>query len=140
VSLLTAEVRAVLDGPYLGHLVTVNADGSPQVSIVWIGLVGDEIQIGHFSEHLKVRNVRRDPRVALSVETGVVNDRGLHEYLVVHGDAYVTEGGALELLRALAKVYLGPDVVYREGEVSPPGWITHIRPTRIHGVGAFLEA
>ena len=59
--------RAVLDGPGLAHLVTIEPDGRPQVSIVWVGLDGDEIVAGHLPEHCKIRNMRRDPRVALSV-------------------------------------------------------------------------
>jgi PPOX class probable F420-dependent enzyme len=61
-------VRSVLESGALAHLVTLEPDGRPQVSIVWIGLDGDEIVAGHLPEHRKIRNMRRDPRVALSVE------------------------------------------------------------------------
>ena len=94
-------VRTVLDGPGLAHLVTIEPDGRPQVSIVWVGLDGDEIVAGHLPEHRKIRNMRRDPRVALSVEAGTRNQLGLDEYLVVHGRARITEGGAAELLQRL---------------------------------------
>jgi hypothetical protein len=67
---LPDSVRTVLESPALAHLVTLNPDGSPQVSIVWVGLDGDEIVAGHLPEHRKVRNVRRDSRVALSIEAG----------------------------------------------------------------------
>ena len=53
--------RALLESPALAHLVTLNPDGSPQVSIVWVGLDGDEIVAGHLREHRKVRNIRNDP-------------------------------------------------------------------------------
>src|SRR5437763_11615148 len=94
--------RRVLEGRALAHLVILEPDGRPQVSIVWVGLEGDEIIAAHLPEHRKIRNVRRDPRVALSVETSKRNELGLNEYLVVHGRAYVTEGGAPELLQQLA--------------------------------------
>ena len=71
--------RAVLDGPGLAHLVTIEPDGRPQVSIVWVGLDGDEILAGHLPEHRKIRNMRRDPRVALSVEAGTRDQLGLDE-------------------------------------------------------------
>jgi PPOX class probable F420-dependent enzyme len=77
---LPDSARAVLESPALAHLVTVNPDGSPQVSIVWVGLDGDEIVAGHLPEHRKVRNIRNDRRVALSVETGKRNAIGLNEY------------------------------------------------------------
>ena len=76
--------RAVLEGPALAHLVTLEPDGRPQVSIVWIGLDGDELVAGHLPEHRKVRNIRQDPRVALSIEAGTRNEMGLDEYIVIH--------------------------------------------------------
>src|SRR5437868_9844189 len=126
--------RTVLDGPGLAHLVTLEADGRPQVSIVWVGLDGDEIVAGHLPEHRKIRNIRRDGRVALSVEAGTRNEIGLDEYLVVHGHARVTEGGAPELLQRLAHVYLGPDVTFQPMYDQPQGDITHITVERIDGV------
>ena len=74
--------RAVLEGPALAHLVTLEPDGRPQISIVWIGLDGDELVAAHLPEHRKIRNIRRDPRVALSVEAGTHNEMGLAEYVV----------------------------------------------------------
>src|SRR5512132_111479 len=107
---LPDSARAVLESPALAHLVTLNPDGSPQVSIVWVGLDGDEIVAGHLPEHRKVRNIRNDSRVALSIETGQRNAMGLTEYLVIYGTARITEGGAAELLQKLAHTYLGPGV------------------------------
>jgi PPOX class probable F420-dependent enzyme len=63
---LPDSARAVLESPALAHLVTLNPDGSPQVSVVWVGREGDEIVAGHLPEHRKVRNIRNDSRVALS--------------------------------------------------------------------------
>lgn len=127
--------RAVLEGPALAHLVTLEPDGRPQISIVWIGLDGDELVAGHLPEHRKIRNIRRDPRVALSVEAGTRNEMGLDEYIVIHGRARVTEGGAAALLQELAKTYLGPDVRFPPVDDPPPGFITHITVERVGGVG-----
>ena len=133
---LPPKVRAVLESNALAHFVTVNPDGSPQVAVIWVGLDGDEIVAGHlFEKQQKLRNIRRNPRVALSFETGVLPENGLAEYLVIHGEAYITEGGAPELLQRLAHVYLGPDVVFPNFDDPPPGVITHIRVTKIGGVG-----
>lgn len=132
---LPDNVKAILESPALAHLVTLEPDGSPQVSIIWVGLDGDEIVAGHLAERRKVRNIRRDPRVVVSFETDTVNERGLLEYLVLHGTAHITEGGAPELLQRLAHVYLGPDVVFPPPEVAQPGFITHITVDRIGGVG-----
>jgi PPOX class probable F420-dependent enzyme len=135
VAALPESARAVLDSRALAHLVTLEPNGRPQVSIVWVGLDGDEIVAGHLLEHRKIRNMRTDPRVALSVEAGTRNRMGLDEYLVVHGRARITEGGAAALLQQLASVYLGPDVKFPPMDDPPPGYITHIAVERIGGVG-----
>jgi PPOX class probable F420-dependent enzyme len=138
-SALNAAARDAITAGHPAHLVTVNADGSPQVSVVWVGLDGDDIVSGHLGDRLKLRNVRRDPRVVLSMATGVVNEYGLAEYLVVRGDARVTDGDAAALLQRLAHVYLGPDVVFPPGEDHPPGFILRIAPTKVSGVGPWAE-
>jgi PPOX class probable F420-dependent enzyme len=134
-SVLNDAARAVIAGGRLTHLVTLNPDGSPQVSVVWIGLDGEEIVTGHLGDRQKLRNVRRDPRVALSLETGVVNEMGLGEYLVVRGAGRVTDGDAAGLLQRLAHVYLGPGVTFPPGSDHPPGLILRIRPEHVGGVG-----
>ena len=131
--------RAVLEGPVLAHLVTLEPDGRPQVSIVWIGLDGDELVAAHLPEHRKVRNIRRDPRVALSIEAGTRNEIGLDEYIVIHGSARVTEGGAPELLQRLARTYIGPDVKFPPMDNPPAGYITHITVDRVGGVGPWAR-
>ena len=132
---LPDSARAVLESPSLAHLVTLNPDGSLQVTIVWVGLDGDEIVAAHLPEHRKVRNIRNDPHVALSIETDKRNTMGLNEYLVIYGTARITEGGAADLLQKLAHTYLGPDVRFPPMDNPPPGFITHITVDRISGVG-----
>jgi PPOX class probable F420-dependent enzyme len=139
-SVLPDSARAVLESDALAHLVTVNRDGSPQVSVVWVGLDGDDIVSGHLFEQQKLRNVRRDPRVALTLETQVTNPQGLREYLVVHGRAAVEEGGGRELLRALARTYLGPAVEFPRMPDPPPGFRLRIAVERIGGIGPWAEA
>ena len=139
-SALPESARELIESGALAHLVTLNRDGSPQVSCVWVGVDGDELVSGHLPEHQKIRNIRRDPRVAISFEGTRIHPPGLKEYLVVHGRANVTEGGAAELLQRLAHVYLGPDVKFPPMADPPPGYITHIQVERIGGVGPWTEA
>jgi PPOX class probable F420-dependent enzyme len=129
------EAREVLESDRLAHLVTLNPDGSPQVSCVWVGLEGDEIVSGHLGTWQKVRNIERDPRVALSIEAKETNELGLQEYLVVHGGARIQEGGAPELLQKLARTYIGPDAVFPPMSDPPPGFVMRITAERIGGVG-----
>jgi PPOX class probable F420-dependent enzyme len=62
-------VRALIATGPNAHLTTLNADGSPEVTVVWVGIDNDELVIGHMGVWHKVKNVRRDPRVALSMLT-----------------------------------------------------------------------
>jgi PPOX class probable F420-dependent enzyme len=132
---LPESAREVLTSAALAHLVTIAGDGSPQVSCIWVGLDGDEIVSAHLRDQQKLRNVERDPRVALSVEGTVVQAPGLKQYLVVHGRARVEAGGAPKLLQELAHVYLGPDVRFPPIDDPPPGFVMRITPERIGGVG-----
>ncbi len=132
---LSDEARAALLAGRLAHLVTVNADGSPQLSAVWVGLDGDEIVCAHLGQGRKVANIARDPRVALSVEAEGRSDIGLAHYLIVHGTARVTDGGGPELLQQLAGTYLGPGVRFPPYPDPPPGHVIRITPQRVGGVG-----
>jgi len=131
--------RVLLESNALAHLVTLNPDGSPQVTIVWVGLEGDEIVAAHLHKQQKVRNILRDGRVTLSIETNNLNPMGLMEYLVIYGQARIEEGGAPELLQKLAHVYLGPDVKFPPMPDPPAGYITRITVERIAGVGPWRE-
>ena len=137
---LPESARRVLESDGLAHLVTISPDGAPQVAIVWVGLEGDDIVSAHLLEQQKLRNVRRDPRVALSVEAPGTNALGLRYYLVVHGRATIEEGGAPELLQELAHTYLGPDVTFPPMPDPPPGFRLRISVDRIGGVGPWAES
>jgi PPOX class probable F420-dependent enzyme len=132
---LHPEARKLLESDGLATMVTLNPDGSPQVSCVWVGLDGDEIVSGHLPRNQKVRNVERDARVAISIEGAGLSDMGLREYLVVRGNARIQEGGAAELLQRLAHVYLGPDVKFPPMDDPPAGYVIRTTPESLGGVG-----
>lgn len=133
---LNDEVRAFLATAPLAHVVTLNTDGSPQVSVVWIGIEGNEIVSGHMTDNRKLRNVRRDSRVAISFQPAdIPPGTFLADYLVVHGHGRVTEGGAGDLLQRLGKVYVGPDFDFPAPPGAGPGWVLRVRPDRVLGHG-----
>lgn len=132
---LPEAARALLESDAVAHVITVDEDGGPQVTLAWVGLEGDEIVLATMPEQRKLRNLRRDPRIVLSVQSTTRNEWGLLEYLVVYGSARVTEGGAAEMLQRLAHTYIGPDVVFPNMPDPPPGFVTRITPERIGGVG-----
>jgi PPOX class probable F420-dependent enzyme len=132
---LHPEARELIESDRLGHMVTLNPDGSPQVTCVWVGLDGDEIVSAHLGRYQKVKNVERDPRVAISIEGDEVADNGLLKYLVIRGSARIEEGGGPELLQRLAHTYLGPDVTYPPMPDPPPGYVIRVTPQRLSGNG-----
>jgi PPOX class probable F420-dependent enzyme len=122
-------------------LVTINADGSPQVSVVWMALEstpdGDELVSAHLAEYNKTRNVRRDPRVALTILAAQQPGK-LRDYLSVTGTARIVEGGAPELLKKLAKVMLGSDEHFPPPN-APEGMLTRVRIDKIGGSGPWVS-
>ncbi|MDT5241686.1 MAG: hypothetical protein QOD97_3884, partial [Mycobacterium sp.] len=107
---LDDSARALIGRGADATLVTINPDGSPQVSVVWVALQstpdGDELVSAHLSEYQKTRNIRREPRVALTI-LGPASPGQQTQYLSVAGTARIVEGGAPELLTELAEVMLG---------------------------------
>ena len=136
--LIPDEAREILESDALAHLVTVNPDGSPQVSCVWVGLEDDEVAFASLGPRRKLDNIRRDPRVTLSLEGSTVSALGLKEYLVVYGRARIEPGGGPELLQRLAHVYLGPDVKFPPMEDPPPGVVVRIAVDRLGGHGPWM--
>ena len=84
--------------------------------------------IGTLNNQPKLRNLRRDPRITLSFDSPDRTPYGLNEYLVIRGRARLTEGGAADLLQRLARIYLGPDVVFPGIADPPPGFVVRIAP------------
>jgi PPOX class probable F420-dependent enzyme len=131
---LSPELRELVDSAPMAHLSTVNADGSPQVSVVWVGRDGDDLVSGHMAWYAKLRNIARDPRVALSFLAPHVPGGFLHPYAVLHARATVVESDeAWDLLNGLAKRYMAPDAQFPAPR--GPGYIVRYCVERVGGVG-----
>jgi PPOX class probable F420-dependent enzyme len=134
---LDDSARAFIGSGADATLVTLNADGSPQVSLVWVALQstpdGDELVSAHLAEYVKTRNVRRDPRVALTI---VSKDHPGEQtpYLSIYGAARITDGGAPELLTELAEAMLGSSEHFPPPN-APAGLLTRIRIDKVSGYG-----
>ena len=133
--LIPEPARAVIESDALAQLVTIGADGSPQISVVWVGLDGDDIVFASLGPRVKLDNIARDPRVSLSMQGTGTNPMGLREYLVVHGTARIVEGGGPELLQRLAQTYMGPGTRFPPMDDPPPGVVVRIAAERLGGVG-----
>src|SRR5260370_41962480 len=98
---MTESIRELIAKAPFAHLTTLNSMGGPQVTVVWVGIENDEFVIGHLHlpTYQKVKNIRRDPRVGLSLLSDTTNAQRLREYLVVYGNARATASGAFDLLQ-----------------------------------------
>ena len=132
---LSDAAHELLASPAVATVATLNPDGSPHMSVAWVGVDDGEIVFGTLDDQRKLRNLRLDPRIALTVQSDRVNRWGLREYLVIDGSAKVTEGGAANLLQRLAHTYIGPDAVFPAMPDPPPGFVTRVRVERVSGVG-----
>jgi PPOX class probable F420-dependent enzyme len=98
---------------------------------------GDELVSAHLAEYQKTRNIRRDPRVAVTILSS--EHRGQQTpYLAITGTARVVEGGAPELLKKLAKTMLGSDEHFPPPN-SPPGLLTRVRIEKVGGMGPWAS-
>lgn len=137
---LPSNLRDLIESGPMAHLSTINADGSPQVSVVWIGLEGDDIVSGHLGYYAKLRNIERDPRVALSFDAPRVPGVLMNEYAVLQGRATIEPRedawDLLDRLDRLGKVYQAPDAEFPAPRT--PGWVLRYSVERITGVGPWV--
>lgn len=89
---IPAPAEALLGSSALAHVVTRSPSGAPQVSVVWCGLRGDRVLFCTEADTAKVRNLRRDPSVVLSIEDEVRNRSGAQQHLVLYGQASIIDG------------------------------------------------
>jgi len=135
---LPPELRELIESGPLAHLSTINADGSPQVSVVWIGLDGDDIVSGHMQRYAKVSNIERDSRVVLSFTAPRQRDVVLNPYAVLRARAVVEPSDAAwDLLDRLVKVYMAPDAEFPAPR--GPGYIVRYSVERVGGVGPWAS-
>jgi PPOX class probable F420-dependent enzyme len=122
------EAKHLFENKDFAHVATLNADGSPQVSAVWIGLDGDLVTFNTAEGRLKTKNVARDGRVAISV----VNQENPYENLIIQGKVVeLAHDGADDDIDALAKRYLDADSYpfRQDGEVRV---IVKIEPEKVN--------
>jgi len=133
-SALPQELRELIESGPMAHLSTINPDGAPQVSVIWIGLDGDDLVSGHMGRWVKLRNIERDPRVVLSFDAPRTPGVFLNPYAVVRARATIEPSDeAWDLLDRLAKVYISPDTEFPAPK--GPGFIVRYSVERIGGVG-----
>ncbi|GAA1244045.1 PPOX class F420-dependent oxidoreductase [Pseudonocardia aurantiaca] len=102
---LSDAVRILIDGPTFATVATLNPDGGPQTSVVWVGLEDDDLVFSATEDRRKVRNLRRDPRVSVSI-TDVADP---YRHTQLRGTVTITPDPDKTLPKTLSHKYLGED-------------------------------
>ncbi len=131
---LPESVRKVLQDKAYGHVVTFDASGRPQVTMVWMDAEGDEALFNTAEGRKKPQNLRRNPRVVVSVQ----DRHDPQAYVVIHGSATVTEAGADAHIDKLAKRFLGVDK-YPYRQPGEKRLIVRIKADRIGGFAPKMQ-
>jgi PPOX class probable F420-dependent enzyme len=140
-SALSPELRELIEAGPMAHLSTINPDGSPQVTVIWVALDGDELVSTHMRENVKLKNIRRDPRVALSVDAPREPGVWINPYAVIYARAGVEPSLRIwDLMTRHAKIYVSPDAEVPTPEVAEPGFIVRYSITRIGGIGPWVTS
>lgn len=112
---LNATVRALIDDVNPAVLGTINPDGGPQTSVVWVGRDGEDLLISTAAGRRKEANLRRDPRASLTV----FDRNDPLRYVEVRGTATITEDTGRRLAVELAEQYEGPGAGQEYLELPP---------------------
>ena len=126
---LNDEVRRLFEGRNFGHLATLMPDGGPQTTPVWLDVDDRYILVNSAEGRVKVKNVRRNPRVAISV---LDHDNPYTTVSVWGRVVELTHQGADEHIDALAKKYLGQDT-YPFRQATEQRVIMKIEPEKVSG-------
>lgn len=127
---LPQSLITLLEDKAYGHVVTFDAKGAPQLTMVWMDVEGDEVLFNTAEGRVKVRNLRRDPRIIVSVQ-----DRtDPQAYAVFYGTARLTEAGADAQIDKLAKRFLGVEK-YPFRQADEKRLVVRISVDRIGGAG-----
>jgi PPOX class probable F420-dependent enzyme len=127
----TADDLALIDEPHLGFVATVMADGTPQITPVWVDSDGHDLRFNTARGRVKANNLERDPNVAVLV----IDEADPYRWVSIRGTAELIDDGADEHIDALASKYTGADSfkgrVPGQQRVTVKITSTH-RPVRYH--------
>jgi PPOX class probable F420-dependent enzyme len=104
-NLLNDDDIAFINEPHIGYVATVMADGSPQITPVWVDTDGENLRFNTARGRVKTKNLERNPNIAMVV----MDETNPYHWVGVRGTAEFVDEGADENIDVLAKKYLGAD-------------------------------
>ena len=131
---LPESARKVLQDKAYGHVVTYGPGGRTQMTMVWVDAEGDEVLFNTAEGRAKTQNLRKDPRILISVQ----DRHDPQAYMVVHGKATLTEAGADAHIDKLAKRFLGVDK-YPYRQPGEKRVMVHVAVDRIGGFAPKMQ-
>jgi PPOX class probable F420-dependent enzyme len=137
---IPAPAESLLGSDALAHVITRNRDGTAQVSVVWCLVRGDQILFCTEGDTAKVRNLRRDPDVVLSIEDEARNATGTQQHLVLYGAARIVGPADPEVCDELCRVYVGSANHPLNLKRSPTAVMVAVDVDRIGGNGPWTRA
>ncbi|WP_280436456.1 PPOX class F420-dependent oxidoreductase [Nocardia carnea] len=108
-----AQTRRLLDGRNFATVATLSADGAPHTSVVWMDRDGDTVVFSSTADKRKVRNLRADPRISLTV----MDSANPYRSVDIRGTAELSEDPGRSLPRRLSQKYLGQDAPAEPGHL-----------------------
>jgi PPOX class probable F420-dependent enzyme len=123
---LSEEARKLLNPPVFAVLTTVNEDGGPQASVVWVRTDGDDVVFSTIRGRRKTRNMEREPRVSVLA----YDPQDPYRYVEVRGTVTLTEEGGDELIDEMSRAYEGKPWPHRPHEVRV---VARVTPTKVVG-------
>ena len=124
---LSDKAKALLDAPEFATIATINPDGQPQLSVVWVTRDGDDVLVSTIKDRQKHRNITRDPRVTVLV----FPKDSPYEYVEVRGTATMTEEGGRELIDLLCAQYTGGERYTGDDGTDNVRVVVRITPTKV---------
>lgn len=122
---------ALFSRPVFGFFTTLMPDGSPQTQPVWVDYDNGRVVVNSAVGRQKDKNIRRDPRVAITL----MDPDNPYRYLEIRGKVTdITEAGAGDHIHKMAKKYLGKDK-YPWGQPGEQRVLYKIEPVKIHTMG-----
>ena len=123
---LTEEQRAFLENPFVGVVTTLQRDGSPQSTVVWVDVDDEGVSINTAYGRVKPRNLAHDPRISLVV----VDPGDQYRWVKLSGTGRLVDEGADDQIDRLSKKYTGRDV-YASRQPGEQRVTVRITPDRI---------
>lgn len=128
---ITDAQQALIAAPNFATVGTVDPDGRPQLSVVWISFQDGEPVFSTVVGRKKHRNLVRDPRCTVLVQS-LANP---YQYVEIRGTSYFTTEGARELIDGLAQAYVGADRYEGDDGTDNERVIVHVRPEHVTSMG-----